>query len=172
MEVLIFGLNKLKFYSDLRRSGDSYHPDKLIINSTPYNIVFTKQSGVEKSVLLFPPLKSYRHLIENSSEGYVNIDNSDKLLNLLLELKDFHIYLKKVIDSLEPGYYNIEFYFYIEIGSNDDNAISVVYNYDFLNNKCLNKVYGNFGYTIFAFIVNYFEDSREFRQRYYENVWY
>ena len=45
MEVLIFGLNKLKFYSDLRRSGDSYHPDKLIINSTPYNIVFTKQSG-------------------------------------------------------------------------------------------------------------------------------
>ena len=45
MGVLIFGLNKLKFYSDLRRSGDSYHPDKLIINSTPYNIVFTKQSG-------------------------------------------------------------------------------------------------------------------------------
>ena len=108
MEVLIFGLNKLKFYSDLRRSGDSYHPDKLIINSTPYNIVFTKQSGVEKSVLLLPPLKPFLYFIEMNTPGSVNIDIKNVALSDIEPLLvKFTKILRHISNSLEPGCYRI-----------------------------------------------------------------
>ena len=58
-------------------------------------------------------------------------------MNLFLEFKDLHISLIKVIDSLKPGYYIIELYCYIEVESNVPNTISIVYNYDLFDNKCL-----------------------------------
>lgn len=145
-------------------------PNKLIINSTTDNIVFTRHNNIEKSVLFLPSLKPFLHLIENSSsKSDFTIYSNEKFRNLLLEFKDFNLSFVQVINSLDNGYYTIEFYFYIEDLYNVHNAITEVYTLDFFDKeqKCLNKVYGSIGYTNFAYFMEYFEDSIEFKDLYY-----
>jgi len=96
-------------------------------------------------------------LIENNYEfGDLTLNINEKELDLLLEeFKDFNTSFSKVIKNLKSGYYEFEFYFYIEDDLNIHNGIMEVYTYDFLNKKCLNKHFGNFGYTNFAsYILN------------------
>lgn len=97
-----------------------YLPTQLVINSTPENIIFDYK---DLAVLKLPKFLD----MKNTSEGYYNPDFTNSTLDVLLKL--------------EPDFYNIKFYIFI-----NTSVLIEVYNFDYMSDTHLNLTYGSFGY--------------------------
>lgn len=90
----------------------------------------------------------------------------------LLEFKDLHISFSKFLYNLEAGYYNFEWFFYIDGGSKLNNILLEVYTHDSLDKNSLNRVMGTFGYTNFAYIIEYLTENRKDREDIHVKIFY
>lgn len=128
---------------------------KLTINSNDERLIFIKG----QSVLILPPLKPFKSLLESSKDGLLD---KEKVPSLFLEFMDFHTSIFKVFDNLiaagGPGFYQFELYFYIE--SINPDYIFEVYTYDFFDKKTLNLVYGQYGLTSFLITSEHLDEGK------------
>jgi len=129
--------------------------NKLVINSKPEKVVFSNG----KTVLMFPPLKPFLGLIENSTKDGKIICSNFKVY--LEKFKYFHLALSNVLLNLESGYYNFEFYFYVNSLNSTDNVLIKVYTLDPFNKDCFNLVMGSYGYTDFVSIKICLSDEED-----------
>lgn len=92
-----------------RPSGGAREGTKLIINSSPDNIVFINN----QSILTLPNISGIKKNILNK-----NIKNMREDL--------FTVLLLKLVVNLKPGIYDLKFYFYM-----DSSIVTYVYTFDF-----------------------------------------
>ena len=134
--------------------GLDYTGEKLVINSTPNEVVFEN----DKAVLMLPPLKSYKLVIKNITEKGL-IVNSHHFDNMI-KSKDFVVPLLKMIDNLNCGFYKFDIYYFSNL-NNDRNCLQMVYTFDLHNKNCLHLIPGSYGYTVLCTSFGYLNDNKD-----------
>lgn len=138
----------------------------LVINSTIDKIVFTNG----RAVLMLPPLKSCELMVENiTKEKKGKFYNRDDNMHMLLS-NDISMFLHRLINSLDSGYYKFETYYYFLDLNNHRNCLSSVYTFDPYNKDCLNLIQASYGYTPFCTIVGSLKDGD--RSMYITKIFY
>jgi hypothetical protein len=149
-----------KYYSTINNRHRSFSVqtsnivNKLFINSTPENIVFTDHENQYKSVLFLPPMKSSidtLYYISNNLDksfdpkNYLSTLHKDVSKDILDLKRPFY----ELLEKLESNYYRFDFYIYIDnrLINIPETVLSSFYTFDYMDKNCLNKVWGAFGYT-------------------------
>ena len=177
-----------KIVRSFSTNGGDTSRNKLVINSTPEQVVF--ENG--KAVLMLPPLKPFfKNRIKEEEISKYDLDkflqefkagnishfdwkkflqeledgNNTDLKDYLLEFENFYLSLLKVFYNLKQGFYILDFYYYISYPQNV-NVISPVYINDPFAKDSFNFVMGSYGYTSF---VHFSENLNGFMENRFVN---
>src|SRR5256885_5096973 len=122
-------------------------PDKLVVNSTPNNIIFIGN----ESILFLSPITNLKGLI--ILKDGVDVTDRDKLSDLDRKIledqyqgKHLFVELENILSELEDDYYSFDFYFYIESYDGVLEILNLDQDDSYNDNYCFIKMVGNKGY--------------------------
>ena len=126
---------------------------KLVVNSTPKNIVFIDN----QSILFLSSILNLKGLI--ILKDGVDVTDRDKLSDLDRKIledqyqgKHLFVELENILSELEDDYYSFDFYFYIESYGGVFEILNLDPDDNYNDNNCFIKMVGNMGYLKIASI--------------------
>lgn len=113
---------------------------------------------------MIPPLKPFKWLSDeiNNKVGSRKCQYDDDFYkNYLINFRDIYTSFGNILYNLEPGYYNIKLFWYLEWQFKLHNSLFQVYTQDPYNKNCFNLLLGSFGYSLLASPIEYLNGNNQ-----------